>query len=264
MHGMADHIENELKNIPYDDILLKFERKILEECKESEEHLRYAGLTDEKIITDLLISEHTELPAEYETFRRDELRKRKEKARHNFLLKGTPVYYLLMIVCYLAVSFLTRDWERSWLIIIGFVTLWVDAVGLTFIREISSKRRLFHPAARVILGLAVMMTTSFIYLIGLIVFRIPDFWVMFPAGVFVMFCADAIFARVTDQKLRIINYLIYVPAAMPMIYVVLCGTRVLPWHPGWLLMPLSVLIDIGIIIGKLIDNRKYIYRPEEG
>ena len=43
---------------------------------------------------------------------------------------------------------------------IGFVTVWVDTVGLLMVCEIASKRRLFHPIARIILALSVMMTTN--------------------------------------------------------------------------------------------------------
>lgn len=260
---LTEYIENALSAEAYDDILLKFEKQILEEGRETAERVKRAGLDNDTVILDLIKSDHPDLRAEYAAFRKQELKKKAENKIHKFMLKGTPVYFLLMAVVYLSVSFLSGNWRQSWLIIIAFVTVWVDYMGIELSREISSKRRLFHPAARVLLGLSVMMTTSFIYLVGLIVFAIPRFWVIFPAGVFVMYCVDAIFAKMTDQKLRIINYLIYVPAAMPMIYVILAGLHIIPWHPGWLLMPLSVLIDIVIMIVKIIDNRKYIYRPEE-
>ena len=76
-----------------------------------------------------------------------------------------------------------------------------------------------------------------------------------------MYCTDAVFARLTAQKLRIINYLIYVPAAAPMLYVVLAGLHIIPWHPGWLIVPLSVVVDVILLVGKAIENGKYRYRP---
>ena len=263
MTDMTSYLENFFRDTPYDDILLQFERLLIDEWNETVSRVKKAGLKDEAVLGDLFLSAHTDLQAEYAAYRKAELKKRREKAMHKFLLWGTPVYYVIMVAVYLAVSFTTRNWRQSWLIIIGFVTLWVDTAGVLLVTEIASKRHLFHPIARVILGLSVMMTATLVYLIGLMLFRIPHFWVVFPAGVFVMYCVDAIFAKKTGQKLRIINYLIYVPAAAPMIYVVLAGVHLIPWHPGWLIVPLSVIIDVMIIIGKLIDNRKYIYRPEQ-
>ena len=263
MKDMALYIEDAFKSVPSDGILLKYQRELLEEWNETRDRVKKAGLPDENVIFDLFVSKHPDMPGEYAAFRKAELKKRREKRVHSFLIKGTPVYYIIMVAVYLAVSFMTGNWRQSWLIIIGFVTVWVDTVGMILTFEIASKRRLFHPVARVISGLAVMMTATLVYLVGLMLFRIPHFWVVFPAGVFVMYCVDAVFAKLTDQKLRIINYLIYVPAAAPMVYVVLAGVRLIPWNPGWLIVPLSLIIDLILIAGKVIDNRKYVYRPEE-
>ena len=261
MEDMAQYIEDLFGGTEYDDILLQFQRSLMQEWNETAARVRGAGLTDEKVLFDLFLSGHRDIPGEYEAFRKAELKKRREKATHRFLIRGTPVYYLLMVGVYLAVSFLTHNWRESWLIIIGFVTFWVDTAGLLIVFELASKRRLFHPIARVILGLSVMMTSVLVYLCGLMLFHIPHFWVTFPAGVFLMYCVDAVFAKKTGQKLRIINYLIYVPAAAPMVYVFLAGIHAIPWHPGWLIVPLSLIVDVCIIIGKILENRKYIYRP---
>lgn len=263
MKDMAAYLENAFRDTPYDDVLLRFERERLGEWEALSSRVREAGLRDENVIFDLFLSEHQDLPGEYAAYRKAALKKKREKTTHAFLVRATPVYFLVMVAVYLAVSFLTRDWARSWLLIIGFVTVWVDTVGMTLILELASKRRLFHPVARVLLALSVMMTTVLVYLVGLILFRLPRFWVVFPAGVCLMYCADAVFARLTGQKLRIINDLIYIPAAAPMIYVTLAGIGLIPWHPGWLIVPLSVIADLGLILGKVLENRKYRYRPEE-
>ena len=205
MTDMTSYIENFFKDTPYDDILLQFERLLIDEWNETVSRVKKAGLKDDAVLGDLFLSAHTDLKAEYAEYRRAELKKRREKAMHKFLLWGTPIYYLIMVAVYLAVSFTTQNWRQSWLIVIGFVTLWVDTAGVLLVTEIASKRPIFHPIARVILGLSVMMTATLVYLIGLMLFRIPHFWVVFPAGVFVMYCVDAIFAKKTGQKMSIIN-----------------------------------------------------------
>lgn len=264
MQGLTEYIESELKDFEYDSILLKFERNLVEEGNETEERVRKAGLSDEKIMLDLVKSAHSDLKSEYTSFRKKELKLNFEKKTHKFLLIATPIYFLvIMAVVYLSVSFSTGNWGQSWLIIIGFVTVWVDTVAGIFIKELVDKRRLFHPIARVLLWGAVMMTATFVFLVGLIMYKITDFWVVFPAGVAVGFFADALFAKATKQPLRIINYLVYVVAAMTMIFLVICGMHLVPWNRGWLLIILSLVADVVIIILKVIDNRKYIYRPED-
>ena len=263
MREMTQYIDELFRDIPGDKILLSFERKIVEEWSDFSSRVKAAGLKDEDVLFDLFLSEHPDLRGEYAAYRKAELKKRHEKRTHKILLWGTPLYFLAMIGVYLAVSFITFDWRRSWLAIIAFVTFWVDGAGLLIVKELAAKRRLFHPLARVILALAVMMTAVFIYLHGLMLFEIPHFWVVIPAGVVFIYVADAIFARKTGQKLRIINYLIYIPAAAPMIYVVLAGARLIPWHPGWLIVPLAVVLDVALIVAKVIENGKYIYKPGE-
>lgn len=263
MKGLAEYIENELRDYPYDDVLLDFETQVLEEGNALEKRVRYAGLDDEKVIFDLIKDAHPDMGKEYTEYRKKRLKEIREKKVREFLIKGTPIYYLLMIAVYLTVSFIRKNWAHSWLIVIAFVTLWVDSVAAVTGWQIASKRKIFHPLARLVVALAVMMTTSFIYLTGLVMYHIPRFWVMFPAGVFVMFCTDALYACLTRQRMRVINYLVYIPASMPMVYVFLAGLYVIPWHPGWLIIPLSLLIDAALIIAKVIDNRKYKYRPGE-
>lgn len=264
MKGLTEYIESELKEFEYDSILLKFERNMVEEGNETEARVRKAGLGDENVMLDLFKSAYPNLKNEYADFRKKELKRNFEKKTHKFMLIGTPIYFLvIMAAVYLAVSFITHNWGQSWLIIIGFVTVWLDTVGGILIKEIIGKRRLFHPIARVLLWGSVMMTATLVFLVGLIMFKITDFWVVFPAGVAVGFLADALFAKATKQPLRIINYLIYIIAAMTMIFVTVCGMHLVPWNRGWLLIILSLVIDVAIIILKVIDNRKYIYRPEE-
>ena len=72
--AFVDYIENSLRDIPYDDILYNFEKKTAEEAKKTERRVRKAGLNDEKIINDLLVSEHADIREKYGEYRRAELR----------------------------------------------------------------------------------------------------------------------------------------------------------------------------------------------
>lgn len=263
MKGLVEYIEKELKSVEYDDILLKFQRSILEEGTEIESRTRKAGLSDEGVLLDLVKSLHPNLIKEYEKFRKEEKKRNLENKMHKFLAAGTPIYFIVMTAVYLAVSFATKNWSQSWLIVIGFVTLWLDTVGVLLTVEISSKRKIFHPIARVLLAMAVMMTAVCIFLFGMRLYNIPRFWVVIPGGVIATLVVDAIFAYGTKQILRNINYIAYVIVSSAMLYVILGGLYIVPWNRGWLLILLSLLIDLGYVLIRLLHNRKYTYRPEE-
>lgn len=258
-----DYTEKSLSSVKYDDILYSFERKVVEEARETERRVRKAGLDDERIIFDLLVSEHTDLPDAYAEYRKAELRRRREHSIHKFIMKFTPVYFIVAVAVYLFIGFYTRAWNKSWLAIIFAVTLWYDSVGGYFIDNFAEKRRVFHPAARVILALGVMLTAVCVYLHVLMLAPFFNCWVIVPAGVFVMFWADGIFATVTKQPVRIINFLIYIIASSPMVYVVLSGLRILDWRTGWLVIIFALVLDFAVIVGALINRRKYVWHPEK-
>lgn len=262
MKGLAEYIEKELSSVEYNKILIKFQRSVLEDGNEIEKRTRRAGLPDEGVLLDLVKSLHPDLKKEYEVFRKEEIKRNREKLMHKILLIGTPIYFLLMVAAYLAVSFKTSNWAQTWLIIIACVTFWLDTVGVALTAEIASKRKLFHPIARVLLALAVMMTAVCVFLFGNTLFAIPRFWVVVPGGVMVALLVDAIFAYSTRQLLRNVNYIIYIVFEAAMLYVVLGGLYVIPWSPGWLMIPLSLLIDVAYVLIRLIINSKYTYKPE--
>ena len=258
-----EYTERSLRSMPYDDILYSFEKQTVDGASETERRVRKAGLYDEKIIFDLLVSEYPDLPEQYAKFRRAELKRRREHRVHMLFIKGTPIYYLAAVAVYLLISFMTHAWDRTWLAVITAVTVWYDVVGGWFVGEFAVKRRAFHVISRVILALGVMLTSVCVYLHFQMLAPFENCWVIVTGGVILMYGADAVFSTVTKQRVRIINYLIYILAASPMLYVVLCGIRVLQWNTGWLIIIAAIVADVLIVVGALINRRKYVYKPEE-
>lgn len=263
MKGLSEYIEKELESVEYNKILLAFQHKLLDEGNEMEARTKKAGLPDEGVLLDLFKSLHPDLLAEYEKFRKEETRRRREKFMHKFLVIGTPVFYILAVAIYLAVSFTTKMWDKTWLIIIAAVTFWLDSLGIILTKEIASKSRIFHPIARILLAMATMMTAVCVFLFGNSLYHIPRFWAVIPAGVIFSLWVDAIFAYGTKQVLRNVNYMIYVVVSAAMLYVILGANAIIPWSPGWLMIPLSLLVDGAYVIIRLANNSKYTYKPED-
>ena len=263
MESIIDYIENTLKDVPDEEnSLYRYKRRVFDSMTERANEIAQSGLKDEKVLSDLVISEHPDLKEEYRKFYLSDREKRKTKNFREFLAVGSVCYILLLTAIYLGVSFLTHNWAQSWLIMLGGITVLVDYLFSVAVRDISRMRRIFHPIARVLIAFNIMLTATFIFLCCVVIFHIPMSWIIYLVAVIVLFAADALFLALTKRKLAIINYLLYIPAAMSMLYVILGVLEVIAWDPGWLLMILAVIIDILIVVGIAVENSKYIYRQE--
>ena len=263
MESIIDYIENTLKDVPDEEnSLYRYKRRVFDSMTERANEIAQSGLKDEKVLSDLVISEHPDLKEEYRKFYLADREKRKTKNFREFLAVGSVCYILLLTAIYLGVSFLRHNWAQSWLIMLGGITVLVDYLFSVAVKDISRMRRIFHPIARVLIAFNIMLTATFIFLCCVVIFHIPMSWVIYLIAVIVLFAADALFLALTKRKLAIINYLLYIPAAMSMLYVILGVLEVIAWDPGWLLMILAVIIDILIVVGIAVENSKYIYRQE--
>lgn len=262
MSSFIDYIEDTFADVHDGDRLYRYKRLVLDKMTERANEVTRTGLHDEKVLDDLIISEFPHLKENYKKFCAEDRHRRREKALNKFMIFGSVGLILALLVLYLFVSFVTDAWAQTWLIIVCGILTWVVFLLSVGVRRVSELRRLFHPIARVLLALSIMAGATVVFLFSLVVLRWNDAWVIYPMAVTLMYVADGIYAYITKQKLRIINYLIYIPAAMPMLYVVLGGLNILPWSPGWLLIPLSLLIDLALIAFKSAQNSKYRYKQE--
>lgn len=263
MEKYVQYIEESMSGIKQDELLIKFKKETLDEMTRRANEITGSGMTDAKVISDIIIGEHPDLKAEYEKYVAAQCKKMNAKKFALFNVIGSATFMVLTIIIYLGVSFVTNDWGRSWLIIMGGVSLLVTYLLGINIKKTTALRRAFHPIARVSLALAVMMITTFIFLVALVYSFTPNSWLIWLAGVICIFIADAAYAHITKQKFAVFNYLIYIPSIAAMVYVILGFTRVIPWHPGWLIMLFAVLADLLIVLCKSISTQKYVYKQEE-
>lgn len=263
MESYIQHIENSLKNVPESPSLYKYKRHLLDQMTERANEITHSGLKDDKVLSDLIISECPNLTEDYFKFQKEDTKKARQKKNLIVNAVGSVLYILSLIIVYLIISFITKDWAHTWLLIEGGISLWITYLLGIGIKKITSMRRIFHIGARILLGIAVMVVAQAVFLVCMAWLHIPHSWLIVIVGIIGIFVADAIYAGVTKQKLAIINYLVYIPAVSPMIYIILGVLGVLPWNIGWVIVPLAVLVDIVIIMAKLISNKKYTYKMEE-
>ena len=250
------YIERSLPDRPGDKILFQIKREMLDEMTAMDKTVEKRGLRDEKVREDLIISEYPDLPGRYAAYY--DKKTEKQRTKRNFIANaiGSAAYILLLLVAFLGISFATDAWGRTWVIMVDGILLWIDYLLMIGVVKITSMRRVFHIFARILLGIAVMVAAVAVFLVCMAVLHMPYSWLIIIAGIAAVFAADSIYISVTRQKLAVIFYLAYIPAAAAMVYILLGAPGIIPWAPGWIMIPLSLLIDAAIIAALILRNKK--------
>ncbi len=262
MEQFIRFIDNQLPDQYGNEILFKFKRKLLEEMNQRYVEVSKRGISNQRVISDLIISEHPDVKKEYDAFYITETAA--QRTRRNIIMNvvGSVLYILCIIVLFLGISFMYRAmgmnvWGKTWLIVVDGILLWVVYLLNLGVKKLTSLRRIFHLFARICLGMEVMVLSVAVFLFVLVIVGYPKSWIILIAGVAAIFIADAVYAAATKRKLRMINYLIYIPAVATMLYIILSAVGVLMWNTGWMLIIFSLVLDFLVMYASFARNRQY-------
>lgn len=256
MEAYINHIESQLNGEKDTPLLYEFKKQLLSDMTNRANELTHTGLSDQRVLSDLVISEHLDIKSEYKNFVNKKTQaKRKAKAVLNNII-GCVIYTISAVIIFLAISVATGAWGKTWLIIEGAMSLLlVGELSILIKKATKSTRKIFHPGARLLLAANVMIVTQFLFLICLVLLHLPKSWLIFICGVIAIFIADGIYVAITKKRLAILNYLVYILAISPMVYVLLGALNIEPWSKGWLVIPMALLVDMIIIAIKIIVNQ---------
>ena len=246
MKVFIDAIENACKDVKYSELLYKYKRDLLDEMNDRACDVQQAGLTDEKVISDLILSEYPDIRGDFDRFFALEKRKRKESLEHKLLAIGTPLFIILAVAVYVIQGIMFDTWSGNWLIIVGTAFVMCILCALAANRKILRLKKVFHPIARLLTAGCVMLVAVFVFLL---------------CGVTIGW-GDLAFAFITRQKFVMINTFIYIPAVFTLLYVILAGVGIVTWGKGWALILLGVALDAVIGLCVLLNNAKYKYKQE--
>ena len=208
MEQFIKYIDHKLPDQRGNEILFKYKRKLLDEMNERYLEVSQRGISDSKVISDLIISEHPEPEKEYRTFYISETAAARAKKNLIVNVVGSVLYILSIIILFLGISFLTHKWGQTWLIVVDGILLWVVYLLTMGVKKFTSMRRFFHLFARILLALDVMVATVAVFLFSLVMIGFSKSWIIVIAGVAAMFISDALYAYFTKRRLAIFIYLI--------------------------------------------------------
>lgn len=264
MNTFIEYIEKSCATIGDTRMTYLYKRRLLDKMEERAKEITRAGMKDVKVITDLVADEFGDLVKGYDTFLKEEKKKKRAQIMKYALPIGGLVSLIIIFICYFTVSRFTGAWDKSWLIIVGGIfTLIIFYLGFA-IKKLSTMRNIYHPIARALIAGCVMLVSVFAFLSGLVAVenRIIT-WPIVLVGIVLMLVCDLGFAYVTKQKFRTISLFVYMPVIATMIYIILAAYNVVTWVGGWPIVFVGLAVDIIYILAVLAWNMKYfVYRQE--
>ena len=169
-----------------------------------------------------------------------------------------------MFIAYFEVSKATGEWGKTWLIIVGGIFAMIIFYTSFGIKRICRMRRVFHPIARFLIAMCVMLFSVFMFLFWLMMIPELIFWPILMVGIILVLLADIVFAFATKQKFRTVSTFVYMPVISTMLYIILAAYGIIGWLSGWPVILLGLLADLIGIICIAIGNAKYfMYKKED-
>lgn len=266
MKKVMDYINDSFAVIPDSGRAYKYKQMLIDKVTERANEITHAGITDENVIEDLIISEHSDIKSEFEESEREYNHKKKIKQSIIMNIIGSCVYFLLVISLFLLVSFISGMWNRTWLIIVNGVSLYIAYLCIYFIVNLQSKPLLIREFTRILLYLCIFALALPVFTTLQVLFSVPASWVVFIFAVMAGFIADGIYVSKIGDRFASIFQILYITPFFTMIYIVLSGLRIIEWHPGWIIIPLSlvfVLMAIYIRLRIYYKNKESEYFEED-
>lgn len=263
MSGFIDYIESSCNGLREGRMTYLYKRHLLNNMTERANEITHAGITDEKVIADLIADEFGDLQKGFPAFEKEEKKRMLGKKLKVLLPVGGLIYLILMFITYFAVSDATGAWDKTWLIIVGGIFAIIIFYLSFAINKLCSLSMIFHTAARVLIAICTMLVAVFVFLFCLMFFPAVITWPIVIGGVALMLLCDLAFSYITRQKFRTISFFVYMPVIATMLYIILAAYGVITWNGGWPVILLGLVVDLGYIISVIIGNMKYFMYKQE-
>lgn len=256
MERFVQYINSALPDGRGGELLYRFKKMTLDEMNaRALEVTGRGGIQSPKVVEDLIISEHADLVSEYNAFEARETAKIKEKRSLLGNVIGSAIYIVLLITAFLGISMATGLWRYTWIIVVDGILLWVVYLLGLGIKKLVSMKRIFHFFARILLFGAVVVTMVAVFLMFVALTDLPNSWLLVIIGLILAFLCDAAFAEIIRARLRIVYWLIYIPVISVFLFIIIGALGVLSWSVAWMVIPLSLVVDLIIIYAAIRHNR---------
>ncbi|MBR4765371.1 MAG: hypothetical protein IK085_01260, partial [Clostridia bacterium] len=171
MKTLLSFIDEAFRQIPETDRSYKYKMQLVSEVTERANELTHRGIKDEKVIEDLIISEHPDIKGEFESVLREEKKAKRRKYFVALNALGTVIFCLVTVMVFF-VHLFKVDNGLSWIILVAGAS--VVSVYYTFVgcrRFIKKREVIFHITTRLQLAFTVMLVFALAFFVMLFRFN---------------------------------------------------------------------------------------------
>ena len=256
MKRIMEYIDSAFEGMPESETLYKYKQNLVAGLTERANELTHSGLDDENVIYDLIVSEHPDLKGEYNEHLKEIKAKKKKKKTFVLRIIGSVMYAMVTVLVYLGLSFATGEWGRTWVFLVSAALVYVSYIIFLIVCMLTKRRSMFHPLSRILLAVNVNIYALIIFLVLFVVFGVKGAWLTFIFGVLAMMTVDGIYAEKAAERFAIFFHIGYIVPAAAMIYIILSSLNIIPWHPGWIMIPSSLVIVFAVIMARIAIHNK--------
>lgn len=247
------YLEEAFRAIPPTKEAKEFRIQLFNELVDKAQELRINQVTDETLIYKLSIESLGDLPALIYAFEERRLRPESTGNKVSRILLYAFTGIFLFVACYLAISFATKAWSKTWLMLVGGIFAGIIAVcAVTAPKLLRSKK---FALLRFELAATLALVFIYVFLLVLMLSSWGQSWILFLIMVTVILAADAVLAFLLKSKTKILSLCIAVQVFTVMLYVICGVTGAFAWHPFWLIPVLGVVANL-VIVGSYLSARK--------
>lgn len=264
MKDYTDFIDITLSDLSGDpsmsEDLEKFKQKRKAQMRDRETSLRKRGLSDSKVIRDLIISENVDCRHDFIKEQRKALEDRIEKRLFRLKILLSVSYYIFVGILFLLDTFYNHDFKHSWIIIAGGIVLYADFLLVMPEHLHYRGRRRFSLSTAV--SVAVLITAFFLWLIMDIVFKMHNSELIITSTLLVLTIFDSFVPLLAHEKYGIWHTIATPPGIGTWLYLTLGLMHVIHWQTGWMLIVAGIAVSIIIFVVHYNRSNRLMERAE--
>lgn len=283
MKDFIEYIEKSCEKLPDNHTAYLYKKHILDEMTDRANEVTHSGLKDEKVLADLMADEYPDLDKNYYAWAKEYKKKKQAKVTRLVSVVGCVLSFFISLILFFIIGenatftyygyddgvlglHTVSAYRNAWLIILGAI-FGIILFCLGFgIKRICKMRRVFHPIARALIVLCVMIIMVFAFLCALMLSTNPletKMWPIVIAGIILALVADIVFAFATKQKFRTITTMIYMPIISTMLFVILNAYGLVGTFGGLVIVS-GLIVDVIYALALVAHNAKYfMYKKED-
>ncbi len=252
----VDWAMKEMESLPNTKSAYLYKQKVVAQITEKANELIGMGLTDNNVIVTLLMDEFKDINRNYYDIKKKKEEKNKKSKLKKLISVGGIGYVFLVTILYLIISFATHAWTKSWLVFAVGLNIPIAAIMFALALKFNKGSLTKALISRLLSAGSVMLFTVVCFLTMSVLNLTDKSWLIFIFGVAAVFMLDIVLSVRSKQKTTLISALIYIPAIAAIVYVALGVLSIVSWHPGWLIVVCSGLVDLAVIAISILKGPK--------